>query len=212
MDFFPDPPAPPQEEPDPQPQPVWSGAPEDVIPGVVPVELVLGRSDTTVVFLTGIQAFPSGLAMTLGVRVRGRTHARRRELNSEVFDGPYPHDMDAAWRAGRLKWGFELADGRRVTNIDPPAWSEQPNQDHHRAHSPDDWKWEPDHPVLTGGGGGGGPRSVDRDYWMWPLPPPGRLRVVCQWLDEGIDQSVVDLDAQPFLDAADRAQSVWPMP
>jgi hypothetical protein len=36
--------------------------------------------------------------MSLGVRVRGRVH--RRDLNGEVFDGPYTHDMDADWQAG----------------------------------------------------------------------------------------------------------------
>lgn len=163
MDFFPGPPDPPNEdEVQEQPQPVWMNPPEDVLPGVVPVELVLGRSASTVVALTGMRAFPTGLQMNLAVRVRGRVS--RRDLNSEVFDGPYGHDMDPQWQAGRLKWGFELADGRRVTNVDP--WPEQPNQDHSRPHRPDDWLWEPDHPVLQGGGGGGGQRSVDRDYWL----------------------------------------------
>lgn len=212
MAFFPDPPeASDGDEPhkQPQPQPVWAGPPEDVLSGVVPVEFVLGRSETTVVLLAGVRAFPTGLGMTLGVRVRGRV--LRRDLHGEVFDGPYAHDMDAAWQAGRLKWGFELADGRRVTNVDPPPYSQQPNQDHHRPHQQDDWTWEPNHPVLQGGGGGGGPRSVDRDYWLWPLPPAGRLRVACQWLDQGIAQSVQDLDARPFLDAAARSQPVWPV-
>lgn len=212
MNFFPDPPDPPDpahgDESHEQPQPKWAGAPDDVLPGVVPVELLLGRSETTVVLLTGLRAFPTGLGMSLGVRVRGRV--QRRDLNSEVFDGPYSHDMDAAWQAGRLKWGFELADGRRVTNVDPSPYSEQPNQDHHRPHRQDDWTWEPDRPVLQGGGGGGGPRSVDRDYWLWPLPPAGQLRVVCQWLDQGIDTTVQHLDSEPFLAAALRSQPVWP--
>jgi hypothetical protein len=209
VDFFP----PPREVPDsdelhePSPQPVWAGAPEDVLPGVVPVELILGRSQSTVVLLTGVRAFPTGLGITLGVRVRGQ--AARRDLHAEVFDGPYLHDRDADWQAGRLKWGFELANGQRVTSVDPPPWTEQPNQDHSRPHSPDDWKWEPDHPVLVGGGGGGGTRSVDRDYWLWPLPPAGRLRIVCQWPDQGIETTVHNLDTQPFLEAAARAQPVW---
>jgi hypothetical protein len=66
------------------PRPAWKGAPEDVLPGVVPVELILGRSDSTVVMLTGMRAFPTGLSMRLGVRVRGRVY--RRDLNGEVFD------------------------------------------------------------------------------------------------------------------------------
>ena len=208
MDFFPDPPDPPDppDEAQERPQPVWMGPPQDVLPGVVPIELVLGRSPTTVVALTGIRAFPTGLHMNLAVRARGS--GARRDLHSEVFDGPYRHDMAAQWQTGRLKWGFELADGRRVTNVDP--WPEQPNQDHSRPHHRDDWLWEPDHPVLQGGGGGGGDRSVDRDYWLWPLPPPGRLRVVCQWLDQDIELHVEDMQSEPFLTAASRARPLWP--
>ena len=202
MDFFPDVPPPGDwDEPDELPQPVWSGPPEDVLPGVVPVELILGRSDSTVVMLTGMRAFPTGLGMRLYVQVRGRVH--RGDLDNEVFDGPYAHHMDADWQTGRLKWGFELADGRRVTNIDPPP---QPPD----YHDPLFQSWEPDRPVLTGGGGGGGPRSAERDYWLWPLPPAGRLRVACQWLEQRIEMSIQELHTQPFLEAAARAQPVWP--
>ena len=206
MDFFPVLPDPPDEDEDEHPQPVWMNPPEDVLPGVVPVELVLGRSGTAVVALTGMRAFPDGLHMNLAVRVRGRRG--RHDLHGEVFDGPYRQDTTEQWQAGRLKWGFELADGRRTTNIDP--WPQQPDQDHSRPHHRDDWLWEPDHPVLHGGGGGGGSDSVDRDYWLWPLPPAGRLRVVCQWLDEDIDLNVQDLQAEPFLEAAQRARPAWP--
>ena len=208
MDFFPEPPEPPDppDEEQAHRQPVWMGPPDDVLPGVVPVELVLGRSDSTVVGLIGMRAFLTGVQMSLAVRVRGRV--RRRDLNAEVFDGPYDHGMDAQWQATRLKWGFELADGRRVTNVDP--WPEQPNRDHARPHHPDDWLWEPDHPVLHGGGGGGGGRSVDREYWLWPLPPAGRVRVVCQWPDQDIAANVQDIDAAPILAAARRAVPLWP--
>jgi hypothetical protein len=208
MDFFPpDPPDPTDDEEQEHRQPVWMGPPDDVLPGVVPVEVVLGRSDSTVVALTGMRAFPTGVQMNLAVRVRGPV--ARRDLHSEVFDGPYNHGMDAQWQAGRLKWGFELADGRRVTNVDP--WPQPPDHDHSHPHDADDWlRWEPDHPVLQGGGGGGGNRSVDRDYWLWPLPPAGRLRVVCQWPDQDIELTVQDLDAEPLLAAAHRASPLWP--
>ena len=71
MDFFPDPPQPDQEDPEEGYQPVWSNAPEDVLPGVVPVELIIARSASTVVMLTAIRAFPEGLAMNLAIRLRG---------------------------------------------------------------------------------------------------------------------------------------------
>jgi hypothetical protein len=108
--------------------------------------------------------------------------------------------MDADWQVGRLKWGFEFADGRRVTNLHP--WPPYPDER--------DPAWEPDHPALIGGGGGGGDRYVDVDYWLWPLPPAGRLRVACQWLEQGIEMSTHDLETDPFREAAARAKPIWP--
>ncbi|GAA3599659.1 hypothetical protein GCM10022223_13910 [Kineosporia mesophila] len=201
MDFFPEPPAPPEEDLDEEREdhiePEWLAAPVDVLPGVVPLEVVIGRSDSTVVTLTGVRAFATGLAMYLNVLVRGRLGADR-DLNAEVFDGPYPY-RDR--RAGGLKWGFELADGRRATNVDA-------RDDLFPDSSIDGWT--PSHPVLNGRGGSGSHRSVQREQWLWPLPPPGRLRIVCQWDDQDIEVTVTDLEAGPFIEAAARAVPLWP--
>ncbi|HEY4990540.1 MAG TPA: hypothetical protein VII33_00480 [Nakamurella sp.] len=51
-------------------QPVWAAAPDHVVPGTVPIDLVLGRSDNAVVLLTGVRAFPTGLQIGLAVRIR----------------------------------------------------------------------------------------------------------------------------------------------
>lgn len=195
MSFFPDlPPTTDRDETDESPQPPWMGAPVDILPGVVPVELIIGRSDSSVVMLTGMHAYPVGIGMRLGVRVRGPMH--RRDFSDEVFGHSY--DMDADWQARRLKWGFELADGRRATNVGPfPPASDDPAR-------------EPDRPVLVQGGGSGSDRSVDADYWLWPLPPAGPLRVACQWLEQGIEMSVQELRTQPILEAASRARPIWP--
>lgn len=45
------------------------------------------------------RAFTTGLTITLGVRLRAPLR-RPRDLDTEVFDGPYQHDMDATWKAG----------------------------------------------------------------------------------------------------------------
>lgn len=82
-----------------------------------PVELTIGRSAQVAVMLTGMRASTTGIAMTLSVRSRVRM--RRFDLNDKVFDGLYCHDQDEAWRRDHLKWGFEFADGRRATNVDP---------------------------------------------------------------------------------------------
>ena len=197
MAFFPEPPdVPDDDEPAERQQPVWMNPPDDVLPGVVPVELVLGRSASAVVMLSEIRAFPSGLQLHLGVRVRGRLIPD--DLHHEVFRHPGRRATSPRRNPGGLQWGFELADGRRVTNVD--AWPDTPSDDPH---------WVPDHPVLIGGSGGGGSRAADRSFWLWPLPPPGRLRVACQWTDQGIQFTEHDLDSQLILDAARRARPAW---
>lgn len=101
MDFFPGPPDPTDEDElvDP-PQPVWMNPLEDVLAGVVPAELILGRSENTVVMLTRMRACPTWLQMNLAVRVRGAVG--RRDLHHEVFAGPF---LDAAHRArARPAW------------------------------------------------------------------------------------------------------------
>jgi hypothetical protein len=173
---------------------VWLNPPADVLAGVVPVELIIGRSDEAALLLTGIRAFPTGLAMTLHVRTRARV--TRFNVHEEVFDGPYRHDQDDQWRRDRLKWGFEYADGRRATNVDPWPDLATPQE-------------TPDRPVLMGRGGGGDARTVDRDYWLWPLPPAGSLKVVCQWAALGIGSTTTALDADQIVAAASRAQSIW---
>lgn len=197
-DFFPEPPPRRELEVEEHPQPVWLNPPQDLVPGVVPVELVIGRSDHAVVMLTGMRAFPSGLSMTLSARTRVRM--RLFDLNEEVFDGPYRHDQDDEWQRDRLKWGFEFADGHRATNLD---WS------HHEFGTAER---TPDRPVLSGGGGGGDERSVDRDYWLWPLPSEGPLTVVCQWLMYNIESTTHVIDGHELVAAAARATPIWPEP
>ena len=45
---------------------------------------------------------------------------------------------------------------------------------------------------------------------MWPLPPPGPLTLVCEWPAMQLPLTCSELDAQTILDAADRAQVIFP--
>lgn len=116
-------------------------------------------------------------------------------MNGEVFDGPYRHDLDDDWRRDRFKWGFEFADRQRATNVDPWAAGDSENV--------------PSPAVLSGGGGGGSDRSVDRDYWLWPLPPTGPLTIVCQWLKLGIGPTTSKVDGALAVAAAARSRPIW---
>jgi hypothetical protein len=45
--------------------------------------------------------------------------------------------------------------------------------------------------------------------WVWPLPPAGRLALVCEWPAAGILLTRHEIDAQLILDAASRAQRLF---
>jgi hypothetical protein len=47
------------------------------------------------------------------------------------------------------------------------------------------------------------------EYWLWPLPPPGPLIVGCRWPDRGIPETLVQIDPEPLLAAAEKSRSVW---
>ena len=50
---------------------------------------------------------------------------------------------------------------------------------------------------------------MNNDYWVWPLPRPGTIRVSCEWPLVGISLSTVDVDGAPLTEAASRVLSLW---
>jgi hypothetical protein len=186
-----EPPPPPPEAED--PRPAWSGPPVDVVAGVVPVELLLARTEQRAIGLTGIRAYPNGFAFTLGVRLRQIIPGEQTRFG--MFGGEV--DPSGEFADYYLRFGVQFADGRTATNLWP----------HHRAFE----AGRPDPPLLTGTGGGGHDGRVwDQDYWVWGLPPPGPLVFVGEWRARGIGESRVQVDARLVLEAAGRAVPIWP--
>jgi hypothetical protein len=172
--------------------PPWLGPPLNALPGIAPVELVIARTDETVVALAGIHAYPTGFDFSLCLRLR--TVSAREEqqfpylLDRAPFEGePLPDEF--------LRFGVQFADGRKATNLDRPSY---------------DPEHEPDRPVLSQHGGGGGGSAWDMQYWTWPLPPTGPSAFVCEWPGRGIAESRVEIDAGRILEAAGRAVVLWP--
>ena len=159
--------------------PVWARGPEDMIPGVVPVALLVGRTDTHAVLVDGLLAYPTGFDFELAVRRRpGRP--------------PQPRHRGHRWRYD-LRLEVRFADGRRADNH-PGRWP-RPTADR-----------LPDPPLLyqsTSGPDGG-------HVWLWGLPPPGPLTFACHWPAEQLPPSEAVLDAGLVLEAAQRAQTLWP--
>lgn len=187
-DFF-APPPPREPEPDYR-QPPWLGPPANELGVPVPQRVVLARTDDVALALLDVAAFSTGLEFKLEVRLRE---------HDELLD-PFGMRMPHLRRGGTdlpdevLRFGFELADGRRVTNVGRfPGFDAAP-----------------DGPVLIQRGGGGGGRSWSFGYWLWPVPPAGTLAVVVEWPSQKIELTRVELDADPLRAAAAQSEQLWP--
>jgi hypothetical protein len=190
MTAFFDPPPEPERAPEPAPRyrmPPWLGPPGGTLPGVVPVELVLARTERVAVCVGRIGAYPTGFELVL------QTIAAEldEELDPLLF-GP-PSRRGGAPQDQMLRFGLQFADGSKVTNT---------GAFHAR-------RGQPPGPVLNDHGGGGGGGGWDASQWVWPLPPPGPVAFVCEWPVAGIPESRAEIDAQVILDAASRAQVIF---
>ena len=195
VSFF-EPPPPPPEPPERPPYEPWMGPPDNALGGVVALELVVARSETTLVAVSGMSAYPQGFGFTLAVRWRTEPNP----IEPRMFD-PFHPGLRARVGGGLdpevMRFGIEFADGRKVTNLQP------------HPHLEDESGEPPAGPMLMGGGGGGGGRRWDYRYWVWPLPPAGPLAFVCEWPAQDIPLTRIEIDAGLVLQAASRAQVVW---
>ncbi|HEX4036366.1 MAG TPA: hypothetical protein VHX66_18145 [Solirubrobacteraceae bacterium] len=159
------------------------------MPGVVALELVLARTAAVAVCVTRVAAYPTGFELEVvsfapdgGEDLDPFFMARRRR--------PSGGDDDA------LRFGVQFSDGERATNLG--------------SHRPPGLGGEPQGPILTSHGGGGGGGHWRQHFWIWPLPPPGPLALVCEWPAVSLPLTRHELDAQPIIAAASRAREIFP--
>jgi hypothetical protein len=167
--------------------PAWLRPPEAMVPGIVPVELLLGRTDTDAVLVTDLRAYPTGLEFVLTARPHPDQLQQRR------------HDPDRLHRFVYRDLWLELrfADGRRASNH-PRSWPRS-----FETHQPDPRSCTP-----TAGAGASAAGALATG--CWGLPTPGPLAFVCQWPAGQLHTSGVEIDASLVLEAAARAAAVWP--
>lgn len=164
--------------------------PDNEVAVVVPLSMVLARSDDVAVVVAGVQAHRAGFAFTLSALVR-----RQPRLDHDVFRQVAGH----APAGERLLLGLEFADGRRGSNIDTAtAWPPALAAGGPQAIS-----------VMDSGGSGGG-RRFDLHFWVTPLPPEGPLRFVLRWDAQQVAEAVVEVDGGLIASAGDQAQELWP--
>jgi len=186
------------------PSPVWSCPPQDVRPGLVTLSVVMGLSASTAVVLEGARAYAEGVVLRVVVVIRESTPVATRRRVFEQLDITHGRgNLHLGLPAGGLRWGVELSDGRRVTTLDDSAWVEMPD-------GVDPAGWEPGHPVLEAVSQPAVfAQSWSRDVWLWPLPPPGPLRVVCAWPDQEISETSTTIDTTQLRSAAAQAARLW---
>jgi hypothetical protein len=181
--------------------PEWLQAPEDVVGGVVLVELIVARNDRAAVFVTRLAAFPAGFEFDLELLTRERMRLAGRfdliDRGDEPGSEPPPEVV---------RFGIEFSDGRRTTSLGGMT----SGATYGLVADADDDAPDPRTEIMMNpGGGGGGERRSYETYWVWPLPPDGPVRFVCEWPEFGIAESSVEIDGSTIRGAADRATPVW---
>jgi hypothetical protein len=159
--------------------------PATEFPAVVPVgTLPFDTTGPTAVAVTGLLAYSNGFEFLVTRLVLSDWPA------SSVVRGPSPGGPRKFREPFQI--GVEFAGGGQAFtgSVVQPGY-------------PD----EPDRPFLYPGGTITKEHQQDSRWWVWPLPPPGRLDFVCRL---GEAESRVSIDAQLILDASHRSLPAWP--
>jgi hypothetical protein len=190
MSFFDSIPPPEPSKPVLRPRPSWM-RPDEVIPGSVPADLLLIRTEQVAVAVGSVRAYPNGFEFTVLSRLRTAD-----ETGPRIGDPLERHGRFAKAPDEALRLGIMYADGRRTATTGG-RWR------------PDD-EDDPERLVLRRGGGGGSERRWDGDFWVHPLPPDGPVTFVASWLKYGVGETRAELDGAAIREAARRAAVLWP--
>jgi hypothetical protein len=186
MSFFEAPPPPP--EPPPHVRTPWDGPANNVLGIVMPVNMVLAQSPRAAVTLGSMTAYPDGFEFDYLIR------STSEELGQSLAEHLHRRHAGADLPDDLFRIGIEFADGTRVTSIGSglPFGSTDTGR-----------------PAMVPRGGGGSFQRWQGSWWVTPLPPTGRLELVCEWPAAGIELTRVELDAAAIRDAATRAVTLW---
>jgi len=168
--------------------PEWLGPPSYEVGEPVPARAVVARSDAAAIVLQGIVAYSNGFRLAIGARVRDA------DPWIDVLGGRGGPPWERADLPDTLlRLGLEMADGRRATNLDRPAFPPASGA--------------PRLVFMVGGGGGGA--VWDLNAWSWPLPPPEAFDLVSEWPGLGIPLTRHALDGTAIRAAAVRSTPLW---
>ncbi|WP_240720414.1 hypothetical protein [Pseudarthrobacter sp. NamB4] len=185
--------------------PAWAGAPAHELPAVVHVGQFLHRSRNFVLAVELAKVYSTGCSFNLTWTLRRAQEDDEAwaELNGAFFG--HPHSMQPIDRRpfAALLLGVQLADGTKA----------RADSTLHARYPPSTGK-QPDPPALVlqnhGGNGGDDEMAGKGSLWLWPLPPPGDIRLVAQWAGLGMPETSITIDGGQLREAAAGAQKYWP--
>ena len=183
MRFFETPPLSDAEVDAPRREP-WAGTWADTHGAVVPISLLLVRTEEVAVVVTKVIAYPAGF--TFDVVCVSRSWRPRVPL--QPWSPPGRDDSHPSV----LRFGLRFADGSRVTNLDV-----------RKGGSPEAG------PLLRPTGGFGADRTYTLGYWCEPLPPEGPMSFVCEWPQYQIPVTQGEVDGGQIRALSRRATPIW---
>ncbi len=173
----------PRRVPAPQPR---HGPPDGVLGEPVAGRTIVARTDTMVIAADRIVAYPTGFELGITVRTNDRpVHGSFGDHRQRAWSGV------AAFPGESVRVSVIFADGRQGT-VD--NFSSAPGGD---------IRLIPVH-------GHGSQSRFDQRFWVEPLPPPGPVGVVVAWERRGLAETRADFDADTILQAAAKAETLWP--
>lgn len=159
------------------------GPSQGTVPGVVPAERVIARTDDVAISLSCLWVYPAGFKFEVFVDLKDEW---------EELD-PFLFNRRSQGKEERLLLGFEFADGATATNVSKG------------------WGGELDStsPLLVGKGASRSGGHSCQSFWVWPLPVTGSLEIVCEWPAAEIPLTRSELDSSAIIEAASRAQTIF---
>lgn len=152
------------------------------------------QPEEVAVYLSGFTVYPTGFEFTIYV------------VAQDEWSELDPFGIDHRFQAGRkgaippetLRLGFQFADGSKVTNTGSEFGVD--NEEGPR----------PTSPRMGSTGGQSFEGASQMSFWVWPLPPPGKLEFFCEWPAAEIALTYSELDGASIIEASARGQELFP--
>jgi hypothetical protein len=184
--------------------PPWAGAPLYELPVVVHIGQFLHRSPTLVMAIKSADVFSTGCSFDLTWTIKRGEQSDEvwAGLNEAFFrPGPGPGYGRSPGADSMLLFGAQFPDGSKASTGS------------HSVHGLFEGNQQPDPPVLLlrgdGSSGAEDEFAGTGTVWLWPLPPEGKLLLVAQWKDMGLEECSVMLDGGRLREAVAGVQEYW---